>query len=249
MNKSPLQKFYSTKGYYRWEKGNFQHDRVKKMIEQIELVLQSKRKLRVLDIGSGTGDLLYRLYKKYPQHEYHGCDIADTIIAKNKKDKREINWKIQDFNGRTTYANDSFDLVIAGEILEHVYDTDNFMKEIHRVLKKNGIVILTTPNLASWLDRAFLLFGMQPHATEVSNISRKFGREKYYELMRIKEDVQPAGHLRCFTWGALSSMAEFHKLHVLKHIACYSHDILPNKLVTALMPTMSQNQIIVASKQ
>jgi 2-polyprenyl-3-methyl-5-hydroxy-6-metoxy-1,4-benzoquinol methylase len=43
-------------------------------------------------------------------------------------------------------ANNSVDIVFAGEVLEHVADPISFVEDVHRTLKLNGIFILTTPN-------------------------------------------------------------------------------------------------------
>jgi len=77
------------------------------------------------------------------------------------------------------------DLVIALEIIEHLYDTDQFLSEIHRILKPKGTLILSTPNLASLPNRLRLLFGGYP---------------KYLEFSRAG-----AGHIHLYTLPVLKS--------------------------------------------
>ncbi len=79
----------------------------------------------------------------------------------------------------------SYDLVIALEIIEHLYDTDFFLAEIKRVLKPKGNLILSTPNLASLNNRLRLLFGFYP---------------KYLEY-----SLKGAGHIHLYTPGVLKS--------------------------------------------
>ncbi len=62
----------------------------------------------------------------------------------------------------------SVDLALALELIEHLFDTDSFLTEIHRVLKPEGILILSTPNLASLSNRLRLLFGGYPKYLEYS---------------------------------------------------------------------------------
>lgn len=45
-----------------------------------------------------------------------------------------------------------FDLVFAGEIIEHMIGTQIFLKRCHHVMKPGGILILTTPSLSCWLN-------------------------------------------------------------------------------------------------
>jgi len=59
-------------------------------------------------------------------------------------------------------AHSEFSCVIAADIIEHLVDTDEFLWEVRRILKPNGFLILTTPNLGFWLSRLRLLFGKTP---------------------------------------------------------------------------------------
>jgi len=60
------------------------------------------------------------------------------------------------------FENNYFDFFFAGEIIEHLFDSRFFLKEIHRVLKINGYLILSTPNLARIDDRLKFLLGKTP---------------------------------------------------------------------------------------
>jgi ubiquinone/menaquinone biosynthesis C-methylase UbiE len=235
-------------GFYSWDQHSFSQDRVKKLAKELAEHLSTDKKLRVLDIGSGTGDFLFRLSQQWPKHEYYGCDVAPSVIAQNKKNKKKIHWSVQDMNSRTSYKNSFFDIIIAGEVIEHFSDTDSFLREMHRVLKSKGLLFLTTPNLASWLDRLTLLFGLQPFSTEVSNVSRTFGRESFYKWLGLPDESESAGHLRCFTKGALNSVLQHFRLEPVKDIPCHVHNILPNRLITAILPSMSQNIFVIAQK-
>jgi SAM-dependent methyltransferase len=63
------------------------------------------------------------------------------------------------------FPDTSFDGVFAGEVMEHLLDTDHALSEFYRVLRPNGVLVVTTPNLASWIDRIALLLGWQPFET------------------------------------------------------------------------------------
>ncbi len=56
----------------------------------------------------------------------------------------------------------SYDLVFAGEIIEHLVDTDGFLQQCNLLLRANGRLILTTPNLGSFENRLRLLLGRYP---------------------------------------------------------------------------------------
>lgn len=62
-----------------------------------------------------------------------------------------------------------FDLVHANQVIEHLYETDLFIKEIYRILKKGGYAIISTPNLAGLHNIVSLILGKQPFPAHVSN--------------------------------------------------------------------------------
>jgi SAM-dependent methyltransferase len=85
------------------------------------------------------------------------------------------------------------DVVIMTELIEHLVDPDAALAEARRVLVPGGHLLLSTPNLGAWFNRALLLMGLQPVFSEVSTtgIYGRPGREV-------------VGHLRLFTRRALA---------------------------------------------
>jgi 2-polyprenyl-3-methyl-5-hydroxy-6-metoxy-1,4-benzoquinol methylase len=99
----------------------------------------------VLDIGSGDGYGSY--YLKGQAQKVIGVDVAkESIEAANQKYQAAH----LEFNHLTSdtlpFKEHTFDLVVAFQVIEHVPDEKLFLKEIHRVLKPGGRVILSTPN-------------------------------------------------------------------------------------------------------
>jgi len=64
-----------------------------------------------------------------------------------------------------------FGTVVAAEIIEHIDDTDRFLEELKRILTPGGLLVVTTPNLAYWLNRLRLLAGRVPWS--YPGVSRK----------------------------------------------------------------------------
>ena len=86
--------------------------------------------------------------------------------------------------------------LIFEEVIEHLYNSDLVLSEIYRVLKKgdNGILILSTPNLSSWISRLALFMGYQPFSHDVLFV-KGFGRLAYKD--------QTNGHIKSFTLRAM----------------------------------------------
>lgn len=90
---------------------------------------------------------------------------------------------------------------------------------------------------------------MQPFSTEVSNKSRKFGREMFYKFVKLDHNSQSAGHLRCFTIGAIKAMFTHYNFEIVKCISCSVHNFLLNRIITKLVPGMSQNIFFIFKKK
>ncbi|HKW44510.1 MAG TPA: class I SAM-dependent methyltransferase [Candidatus Eremiobacteraceae bacterium] len=203
---------------------------------------------RVLDIGCARGFLLGQLKDRLPGIECFGLELSSSLAAMSRADG--ITVFEQDIAAGVPLPSDSLDVVVMGEVIEHVFDPDACLEEIRRLLKPSGHVIVTTPNLAAWYNRIMLLFGMQPIFTETST------RKKYGHGFAAlgQGSVETQGHLKLFTLGALRELLDdvgyavervsgykFYRLqeHAIANVA---------ESVFRLWPTMASGFIVVARK-
>ena len=110
----------------------------------------------VLDIGCGDGILLENLVKAGCKGV--GIDISGEAIKICKQ--RGLNCSQADITERLPFANNSFDSVILTDVLEHLFQPIDVLKEVHRVSKK--YVLISVPNFASLPARIQMLFGRVP---------------------------------------------------------------------------------------
>jgi len=108
--------------------------------------LLSKKSGRILDIGCNTGRGGRVLKQLNPQFTISGLDIVKDRLDRLPGDVYQDN-----VYGRSTEipaADGTFDAVVAGEFVEHLYpaDLDTTLYEIFRVLKLGGQVLITTPH-------------------------------------------------------------------------------------------------------
>ncbi len=131
-------------------------DRIHKKV--LELVLAEHRChqwTHHLDIGAGHGGLIKRV-KAALKVQSSVCDYTDTLmkLPSQKVDIANLN------NEPLPYADASFDVVTATEVIEHLEDYRQVLREIYRVLKPGGVCILSTPNILNLNSRLrFLWFG------------------------------------------------------------------------------------------
>jgi SAM-dependent methyltransferase len=101
----------------------------------------------VLEVGSGEGYGTYKLSGSSKVKEITGLDVDAGSIrsASGKYISKNLRFFSYDGN-RIPYEDQAFDAVISFQVIEHIRDDRNYVREIFRVLKKNGLFLLTTPN-------------------------------------------------------------------------------------------------------
>jgi 2-polyprenyl-3-methyl-5-hydroxy-6-metoxy-1,4-benzoquinol methylase len=194
----------------------------------INLIGQNKK---VLDLGCMHGHIGNLI--KLKNNVVYGVETS-RFAAKNAKSKlnRVYNFSLE--NNWSRKISERFDIVFAGEIIEHIFDTDNFLKNIHNLLKKNGCLILTTPNVASLGRRLLLLLGLSPNL-EIT--SRKYD----------------SGHIRYFTLATLTMLLEQNGFNVLiktSNVIQFTNDgKISSRVLARLLPTFGTTLIVKAQKK
>lgn len=101
--------------------------------------LSERERLRILDVGCGTGQLM----KEMQQFgSVYGVDISQRAVAYCKE--RGLAPSIASADN-LPYGNDTFDAVVALDVLEHLQDDRAGARELARVLSPNGIAVVAVP--------------------------------------------------------------------------------------------------------
>ena len=154
----------------------------------------------VLDLVCGRGFLLRSLPAQIPELTCYGVELSTSAIE--EAGSSGITIFHQDFSTSLPLDDASIDLAVMGEVIEHVFDPDACIEEVRRALRRGGTLIVTTPNLASWLNRGLVLLGIQPIFSETST------RKKYGHWLGLlgQGKTNTQGHLKLFTLGALREL-------------------------------------------
>ena len=165
----------------------------------------------ILDCGCWNGEFTLQLMAKIRPKEAIGIEIVEKAAKEARK--KGITVYQADLNKGLKLRNNSTDVVIANQIIEHLYNTDFFISEIYRVLKPGGYAIISTNNLAAWHNIFSLLFGKQPFPADVSNNYSRVGT--FFKPIKATPSWT---HMRIFTASSLKQICGLYGFKIEKVI-------------------------------
>jgi ubiquinone/menaquinone biosynthesis C-methylase UbiE len=129
--------------------------------------------IKILDLGCGEGHLTDRIRDTFPSSEIHGLDYAIDAIKIAHSSYKNINFIVAD-GYKPPYSDEYFDIVVLNNIWEHVPDPLQMLNGIKRILKKDGIIVISTPSRYRFSNLIRVLLGKKVefmsklHVTEYS---------------------------------------------------------------------------------
>ncbi|WP_196604807.1 glycosyltransferase [Pectinatus haikarae] len=146
----------------------------------------NKQDLSVLEIGSACGGTLLEILNRNCETEIHGIELDEKAAAISKLILGNNTVEVMNVEkNKLPFSNQSFDYVIAGDILEHLYDPWQTISDIWHYLKKDGCLIASIPNVK--------------HSTALKNL---FNLDWQYEDAGILDKT----HLRFFTKNEIENI-------------------------------------------
>jgi methionine biosynthesis protein MetW len=198
--------------------------------------------VRVLDVGCGTGSVTV-IANAQRQNEVTA--IEPNPARAEKARSRGIAVTDGFLDDDFVSKHDQFDVVVSSDVLEHVENPSRFLLNLRRVLKDDGLLLVSVPNVAHWSIRANLLMG--------------------------KFDYQPTGimdetHLRWFTASSFRKLLESCGFEIVEfrqtagtELSVYCHSKLRHipaflrepavRMATRVLPTLFGAQHVAKAKK
>ena len=129
---------------------------------------------KVLDAGCGSGEFLPFFVRA--GFQVYGIDLSLVAVkrARNRSPKSIV--IVGSLEGDLGFRPDNFELVWSTEVLEHLFDIEDALRAIHRVLKPGGLFVLTTPYHGLLKNLAIALTGFDRHFDVVGPHIRFFSK-------------------------------------------------------------------------
>lgn len=174
-------------------------------------ILNSKENQRILDIGCGDG-----LFSEYIKNG--NTKVGVDFIPESESIKENLNEYYQnDLNvglPDEVKKKEKYDYILMLDILEHLYNYENIIKESKTLLKPEGRLIISIPNIANFYVRLNLLFGRFPYGDK---------------------GILDRTHLRFFTYSSIK------KLIKTNHLVIVKQKVTPIPIIEVLPNFMKNN--------
>lgn len=149
--KASIKRRYGLKYFSLWHDGR-EDDREAILKANLDLILKRKKAIeKILDVGCGYGQFL-KICEKHG-FETFGIDASEFALKKAKKRTQAKLFCLNVSKTHWPFGDESFDVVTAFDLVEHLPSDDLFFAEAARVLKKGGLLFYTTPNADSLVGK------------------------------------------------------------------------------------------------
>lgn len=185
---------------YVWRFG--QERRLRLIREQAPLDGQ-----RVLDIGCGIG-MYVQAFRRFTDEAYGVEFDRERAIAAG----RELPFIVQAASEFLPFADNSFDLVLLHEVIEHVANDRQTVREAHRVTKWGGVIVIFAPNR---------LFPFETHGAYLPGRGYVFGNIPLVGYLPNPLRDRLAPHVRAYLPGAIRRLFRGLPGRVLVETAIY----------------------------
>ncbi len=195
-----VKQYYETTGE-RYRMSSTRRDRVFSLLGQAINSYDAQTPISVLDIGIGSGEIASYCREHFSDRNISvtGIDISERLLAQHAHLYAETKAVNVDADQWTDQFKQQFHIVIASELVEHLFRPDAFFKSLPTVIAPHGYVLLSTPNMLLWSQRIKFLLGR--HAWSDGGV---------FEW----------GHIHLFSWKFLCDQLEKNgfAIHSTKHV-------------------------------
>lgn len=225
------------------------------------------RKLKVLDVGCGNGNISRYIGSK--GHDVLGIDISEATIKKAISLTNMPNVSFKNIAAEELVeASETFDLVICSEVIEHLDTPSIVVEALKSLINKDGILIVTVPNGFGPRELFITkpLQWMKSKAPGIYNAVNTFKKALGYSGATVQSDAENLTHVQFFTKDSLINLISKNELKLihfrtsnfiegvfpysllakrskkLQEVDCWMADQLPDQMASGFMSAWQINK-------
>jgi 2-polyprenyl-3-methyl-5-hydroxy-6-metoxy-1,4-benzoquinol methylase len=170
-----------------------------------------------------------------PTDRYFGLDVKSTIAAELDNyasldlDRDEL---------ASAWPEQQFDVIFCGEVIEHVFSPDRLLRQLASVMHDDSLLVLSTPNLAYWVNRILLPLGLNPMFVE-NSAETMLGRR----WRGLGQGNPTQGHLHLFTHRAMCDLLARERFRVLAERSVPVWHIPGEQIICRFSPRLGANSV------
>ncbi|ENN96227.1 methyltransferase type 11 [Methanocaldococcus villosus KIN24-T80] len=153
------------------------------MLKNLLKELNKRRTYSLIDLGCGDGRFLYALYKQgllKNATRVVGVDISEERIRRLKKLCPFAEGIVADVTDLSQIPDNSFDVAISNQVIEHVPDDSKMLKEIRKILKPNGLLYISTV-IKKWYG--FWIYWKNGFKLDPTHVREYMSEEEFLNLL------------------------------------------------------------------
>lgn len=158
-------------------------------VQEILSFFEDLNNKKVIDVGCGKGRFLRILNARFPNAQLYGLDISEKMLGFCPKGIKTKCGSILDIK----YPDAYFDCIYCVEALEHALRIENAIKEMARILKPGGKIIIIDKNIVKLGKLEIETWEQWFIPEKIISLLKKYGVETNYRLLSHEKHFQPDG--------------------------------------------------------
>jgi 2-polyprenyl-3-methyl-5-hydroxy-6-metoxy-1,4-benzoquinol methylase len=205
MDKDQIQAYYES--VYRYETSSPHGFDGYERNAILKRIYPSGQGLKLLDLGAGNGTVSQFFLNQ--GYEVYALEWSEAGVEKLRKlGVNAQTWDVEDTP--YSYADQCFDEVFWGDNVEHLFFPEQVAKEIYRILKPGGRLVLSTPNHGWIINRLYYLFNGVPRRTEGHQVPIwQWQHIRYFNQSTMREFLRDCGFDQDFKFYAAERRQPF----------------------------------------
>jgi SAM-dependent methyltransferase len=141
------------------------------------------RPCRVLDFGCNVGAAAQRFLDA--GHDVAGADISESAVRLAHVRLPRARFAVIESEARLPFGDAAFDACFCSEVIEHLFDVRGFLREVHRVVRPGGLLLVTTPYHGWFKNLLIITVNFDRHFAPTGGHIRFFSLPSLTHLLQV----------------------------------------------------------------